>query len=109
MKKILNNIITNLTVILSVCFIALWIFDYYNPLMNLMNNAITGKFLLILFVCGLYLALEKIWNRLGEDNIEIIKKNRFTGRMPNRNRIKIELILINILVLVLICLYLLYD
>lgn len=51
------TILSNIVLVLSVIFIVLWIFDYYNPLMELMTNAVMGKVLLGLFLCDLALAV----------------------------------------------------
>lgn len=55
--KVIRNIIIHTTFILALCFIVLWIFDYYNPLMELMNNRISGKVLLLFFLTAMGLSL----------------------------------------------------
>lgn len=56
MRKIIT-ILSHIVFVLSAVFIVLWIFDYYNPLMELMTNAVMGKVLLGLFLCDLALAV----------------------------------------------------
>ena len=62
MNKV-ETVVAHITFILSICFITLWIFDYFNPMMNLLNNQITGKGLLILFAGAMYLGISEIIHR----------------------------------------------
>lgn len=56
MRKAMT-ILSHIVFVLSITYIVLWIFDYYNPLMELMTNVVTGKVLLGLFLCGLALSI----------------------------------------------------
>lgn len=52
MKRIIR-ILPNLTIILSLMFITLWILDKYNPMMNFLDSEISNILLLLFFAVSL--------------------------------------------------------
>lgn len=67
MKRIMT-MLSHIVFSLSLVFVVLWIFDYYNPLMELMTNVVMGKVLLGLFLCDL--ALSTICLRISAEERE---------------------------------------
>ncbi len=53
----IRTILSNLVIILSLCFLTFAVLDWYNPMMNFSGNAISSKFLLVLCVSAIALAV----------------------------------------------------
>ena len=51
----IRTVLSNLVIVLSLCFLTFAVLDWYNPMMNFSGNAISSKLLLVLCVsCLLY-------------------------------------------------------
>ena len=53
----IRTILSNLVIILSLCFLTFAVLDWYNPMMNFSGNRITSKLLLVLCVSAIVLAV----------------------------------------------------
>ena len=48
--------LSNLVIILSLCFLTFSVLDWYNPMMNFSGNSVSAKLLLLLCVSSILLA-----------------------------------------------------
>ena len=53
----IRTILSNLVIILSLCFLTFAVLDWYNPMMNFSGNTISSKLLLVLCVSAIALAV----------------------------------------------------
>ena len=53
----IRTILSNLVIILSLCFLTFAVLDCYNPMMNFSGNTISSKLLLVLCVSAIVLAV----------------------------------------------------
>ena len=53
----IRTILSNLVIILSLCFLTFAVLDWYNPMMNFSGNVISSKLLLVLCVSAIALAV----------------------------------------------------
>ena len=53
----IRTILSNLVIILSLCFLTFAVLDWYNPMMNISGNTISSKLLLVLCVSAIALAV----------------------------------------------------
>ena len=53
----IRTILSNLVIILSLCFLTFAVLDWYNPMMNFSGNVISSKLLLVLCVIASALAV----------------------------------------------------
>ena len=53
----IRTILSNLVIILSLCFLTFAVLDWYNPMMNFSGNTISSKLLLVLCVSAIVLAV----------------------------------------------------
>lgn len=57
MKKV-RFLLSNLVIILSLCFLTFSVLDWYNPMMNFSSNTVSSKLLLLLCICAVVLAVQ---------------------------------------------------
>ena len=55
----IRTVLSNLVIILSLCFLTFAVLDWYNPMMNFSGNVISSKLLLVLCVSAIALADRK--------------------------------------------------
>lgn len=53
----IRTVLSNLVIVLSLCFLTFAVLDWYNPMMNFSGNAISSKLLLVLCVSAIALAV----------------------------------------------------
>ena len=53
----IRTILSNLVIILSLCFLTFAVLDWYNPMMNFSGNTISSKLLLVFCVSAITLAV----------------------------------------------------
>ena len=53
----IRMILSNLVIVLSLCFLIFAVLDWYNPMMNFSGNVISSKLLLLLCVSAIGLAV----------------------------------------------------
>ena len=53
----IRTILSNLVIILSLCFLIFAVLDWYNPMMNFSGNVISSKLLLVLCISAIALAV----------------------------------------------------
>ena len=53
----IRTILSNLVIILSLCFLIFAVLDWYNPMMNFSGNVISSKLLLVLYISAIALAV----------------------------------------------------
>ena len=53
----IRAILSNLVIILSLCFLTFAVLDWYNPMMNFSGNTVSSKLLLVLCVGAIALAV----------------------------------------------------
>ena len=53
----IRTILSNLVIILSLCFLTFAVLDWYNPMMTFSGNTISSKLLLVLCVSAIALAI----------------------------------------------------
>lgn len=62
----IRTILSNLVIILSLCFLTFAVLDWYNPMMNFSGNTISSKLLLVLCVSAIALAVLTLLPEKGE-------------------------------------------
>ena len=53
----IRTILSHLVIVLSLCFLAFSVLDWFNPMMNFSGNAISSKLLLVLCASAIVLAV----------------------------------------------------
>lgn len=53
----IRTVLSNLVIILSLCFLTFAVLDWYNPMMNFSGNTISSKLLLVLCMSAIALAV----------------------------------------------------
>ena len=53
----IRTILSHLVIVLSLCFLAFSVLDWFNPMMNFSGNAISAKLLLVLCASAIVLAV----------------------------------------------------
>lgn len=59
-------VLSNLIIVLSLCFITFAVLDWYNPMMNFSGNAISSKLQLLLCFSAIALSVLTILEKKGE-------------------------------------------